>query len=229
MDIAILFVGELRWIELSNSVLMSNFTDSLKDQNIKFFTHLWRCKKDHNEIFTKFINQYPQTAFEIENQKSPEYIQGFFENQKLLKGSFASQSFSFYKAFLLLKEYQIQNNTKFDLYIKLRTDLAFLNPINFENLDTHSIYSKNMYETRDISVFANDYLFMTKNFDNVEKLAKIGFYFDEITKNPSEYVYGGGLPSDIFCPEEVLAKYIKYQNIESKTHSFDIDLARHHQ
>jgi hypothetical protein len=56
----------------------------------------------------------------------------------------------------------------------------------------------------------------------------MGFYFDEITSNPETLLYQNDYKNNIFCPEELLAKYLVSQNIPIKTFDFNIDLARHH-
>jgi hypothetical protein len=228
MNIAIVFVGELRWFDITKRTFIANFLPALEGHEIKYFAHFWPSEGRHLEILEEFQCLYKPLTYEVEFQKSPQYIQGIFENQNLLNSTLQSQSFSFYKAFLLLKEYQLKNNTTFDLYIKMRTDLAFIDKVDINTFDNTQIYTKNISHWRPLSTYVSDYIFFTKNFDNVKKLAKMGFYFDQLISKPEEFLYQNDYKNNIFCPEELLAKYIALQQIESKTFDFNIDLARHH-
>lgn len=228
MNIAIIFAGQLRWFDLTHSTFKTNFAPLLEGHSVHYFGHFWPSEPNPENVANQFAQIYSPLIFDTESQRSSSYIRGFFDNQISINGSLPSQSFSFYKAFLLLREYQIQNNIEFDLHIRLRSDLIFLDPLRIDNFDNDSIYVRNVSHWRPLSSFVSDYIFFSRSFSNIQKLANMGFYFDEITSNPETLLYQNDYKNNIFCPEELLAKYLVSQNIPIKTFDFNIDLARHH-
>ncbi len=117
---------------------------------------------------------------------------------------------------------------QFDLYIKLRTDLIFLDKIKIDNFDDKSIYTN---KTKfPIEKYINDFTFFTKNYDNVEIISKLGFNLDQIISNmeKSEKDIIWSIYSNEYAVEAILANYINKNNISSKLFDFNIDLSRHH-
>ena len=136
--------------------------------------------------------------------------------------------YSAYKAFLLLESFQSNNKITFDLYIKMRSDLAFLNTINVDSFNSQSIYVKNSFHWRPTTSFVNDYIYFTKNYDALQTISKMGFSTDIILANPNSFVCEKIVAKDIYCPEEMLAKHIFNNKIDVRAYDFNIDLARYH-
>lgn len=229
MNIAILFVGQQRWYDVTNYSYIKNFLPLLADHNVQYFAHLWKIgdpdpkfdKTIEETGFEQFKKIYSPIELEIENQKSANDLRSIFKMKKDIHGNLLSQSYSFYKSFLLLEKYQKIHNIKFDLYIKLRTDLAFVNEVNFD-FDESSIYTKDMGDWRKSEDYIHDYMFFTKNYNHVERMAKIGFDFDKILSF-SNFLY---CKANSVCPEEILAKHLINNKIINKPYSFNVDLAR---
>lgn len=231
MNIAILFVGQQRWFDLTNQSYISNFLPVLKDHNVKYFSHLWNMGNidldttKSKDGFKQFENLYSPNVIELELNKSPLELYSFFKMKKEIHNSLLSQTYSFYKSFSLLAEYQRKNSMCFDLYIKMRTDLVFLNKIKIDNLDSESIYTKDMGDWRPSSNYVHDFMFLTKSFINLEKMANMGFEFDQILEDFDSLLYTNDYNGSV-CPEEILARQLVNNKLQQKPYDFNIDLAR---
>lgn len=227
MNIAVIFVGQFRWFEKGHQTFIENVLPKLQNHNVRYFAHFWDCSECSSENLEKFENIYNPLIWAIERQKSLQQMKSFFKSTNNLSGTMISQSYSFYHAFKFVKQYQQHHKIKFDLFIKLRCDLSFLNEIDLD-FDKYSIYTKDLGDWRPSSNYINDYCFFTKNYTNIKKLSKIGFYFDKLTEYPEYFIYQKIPEKGIYCPEEILANHMANNNIKQKSYNFNIDLARHH-
>ncbi len=224
MNIAFLFFGQLRWFDLSQKSFKENFAPELRNHNVKYFGHF----QGEIDRLNDFKLEYNPSIIEIEKQQSLEETHSIFKMKHKMHKVLLFQTYSFYKTFLILEKYQKENNIKFDLYIKLRTDLVYLNKIDINQFDNHSIYTKDITHWRPLSNYVHDYILFTKSYDNLSSLANLGFGIDEILNKKEELEYTGGPDNDLYCCEEILAKYLSNKNINIKTYDFNIDLARYH-
>lgn len=218
MKIAILFYGQLRWYELANSTFQKNFQPALSGHDIQYFAHF--C---NDQFLPQFQEMYQPLIVKITPQKSIDDVKKLLNNHsQKVSDNLPKQLESLYETSLLLEKFQKDNNTQFDLYIKTRTDLAFLNQINFDNFDSNSVYVAKT--ARNLLDYVQDLTLFTKKYDHIKKVSEMGFYLDEIVtrlekQNPTRH---------LFYHEEILANYLFNQKITPKSHNFTIELARHH-
>ncbi len=225
MNIAFIICGEFRWFDNFKTTFQNNFKPTLDGHNIQYFSHFWN---QNLERLSDFTNTCDPMNIDIENKISYEDVKKFFNFTKNVNGSFPNQAYGAYKSFLLLEKFQEQNNTTFDLYIKMRSDLAFLNKVDISNFDQESIYVKDISNWRPVTNYVNDYIYFTKNYQAIKTISKLGFHIDTILENPNSFIYQKDVSKNIYCPEEMLAKHLVNNNISTKTYNFNIDLARHH-
>ena len=228
--------GQLRWYESFKRTFQQNLQPSLAGHNVQYFVYFWN---QGFEDLSKFIDLCNPVILHSENQKSILEIQEFLGYKKNISvKSIIYQSYTMYKVFLLLQQYQQQHNMMFDLFIRMRPDLAFISKIDINNFDQSSIYFKSLaHEAITLDKLVNDYIYFTRSFDTVKKMAMWGFCLDAILDDPKSFQwFGAPTPADqqdrvasgIYVPEELLARYISRENISAKTYDFNIDLARHH-
>ncbi len=197
-----------------------NFAPILKNHEVQFFAHFWNQDLEKLSKFTDICNP----ILELENKISYTEVKNYFNMVKDISNSLPNQAYGAYKVYLMLDKYIKENNT-FDLYIKMRSDLAFLNPVNF-NFDLNSVYVKDIVHWRPLNTYINDYIYFTKNYDAVKKMAELGFNLNNIMKE--HFVHEKDISKNIYCPEEILAKHFVNKKIITKTYNFNIDLARYH-
>lgn len=228
MNIAILFYGQLRWFDIFHESFQKRFLPSFKNDNIQYFSHFW--SEPNNPKIDEFNILYNPIISKIEQQRP-------FNDLKLKLGStkcrfsekLYSQLYSLYESFCLLENYQQNNNIIFDMYIKLRTDIVFLDNVNINNFDNNSVYTNKT--SFPIDKYINDFVFFTKKYDDVKTISNIGFYLDHlinlIDADPVQDVLWHRCPTEL-APEEILSKHLNQNNIVPKHFDFIIDLARHH-
>src|SRR6266566_6650444 len=137
MNIAIMFNGEFRWFESFKRTFQDNFRPALNGHNVQYFAHFWN---QGLEKLPDFIKICGPIIMDLENKKSEEETKKFLGITKTINGTLINQTYCAYKAFLLLEQYQQQYNMNFDLYIRMRSDLAFIERICFDSFDYESIY-----------------------------------------------------------------------------------------
>lgn len=225
MNIAIMVCGEFRWFDSFEKTFKSNFAPALQGHNVQYFAHFWDQDLEQLSKFTDICNPI---ITQFEKKPPTEDVKKFFGNTKNLNSSLPNQAYGAHKSFLLLDEYQKQNNTTFDLYIKMRSDLAFVDKINIDNFDNESVYVKDIVHWRPLSNYINDYIYFTKNYNAVRDMAMLGFSLNNILADTDSFIYQKDVSKDIFCPEEILAKHFVIKNVKPKAYSYNIDLARYH-
>jgi hypothetical protein len=225
MKIAIIICGEFRWFDNFKTSFLNNFQPALQNHDVQFFAHFWNYDLNNLSYFSEICCPM---ILNVEDIRSLNRIKKFFGATKDINGSFPYQAYCAFKSFLLLQKYQKENKTEFDLYIKMRSDLVFLDPVILDNFDLNSIYVKNITHWRPVKNYVNDYIFFTKNYIALQKMIEVGFYTDSILENPESFLYEKDLSNNIYCPEEILANHLFNKIISVKTYDFNIDLARHH-
>jgi hypothetical protein len=225
MNIAIMFNGEFRWFESFKRTFQENFSFALEGHNVQYFAYFWNKGLEN---LPNFINICNPIIINLENQKSDIEIKKYLGFTKIINGTFPYQIYCAHRVFLLLQQYQQQYNTNFDLYIRMRVDLAFPDKVNFDNFDLESVYSKKCHGGTSLSNFHCDFAYFTKNYDAVQKMAKFGMCLDAILENTDSLNYREFISQNMYCPEELLAKYVDSQKLSTKFHDFDIQLARNY-
>lgn len=225
MNVAILFFGQFRWFDTTHESFRVNFLPALKKHDVRYFGHFWNQKENKVDPHLKeFCQIYQPSNIIVENQKTSLEMHEYFGMKKFMHMSLLSQTYSFNKSFILSES----SKQHYDLYIKLRSDLIFLNKVNIEMFDNESIYTKNISHWRPFSNYIHDYILFTKKHSNVQALAEMGFCFDDILQHPECLIYSGGSDKKIYCCEEILAKHLSSKNIKINTYDFNVDLARNH-
>lgn len=228
MNIALILYGELRWFDLSNKTFIEMFLPNLQGHNIHYFAHFWTgsasdpYQGNHQEKIEEFKSIYNPYSIITCDKLPVSEIKLYFNNTiNKISDNLPNQIYSLYQSFNLLEDYQKNNNIIFDLYIKLRTDLAYFDQITINNFDNNSVYL--CLTDRSLNEYAFDILCFTKNYENIKHICKMGFHFDEILQRLERKEH-----RSLFYHEEVLANHLTNSNINLKTHNFKIDLARHH-
>lgn len=220
-----MFNGEFRWFESFRKTFEENLKPSLNGHSVQYFAFIWNKGLEN---LSNFIDLCNPIILDIENQKSDSEIKNFLGFTKSVNGTLPYQLYCAHKVFCLLQNFQEKNNRTFDLYIRMRPDLVFLNKINFDVFDSESVYFKQSHSGTKTSTYLNDYMYLSRNYDAVRKMAQFGSCLDETLKNTSSLAYREFISQDIYCPEELLARHVSNKSISAKLHNFDIDLARHH-
>jgi hypothetical protein len=225
MNIAIMFNGQFRWFESFKKSFLINFQPALNGHNIQYFAYFWN---ENLEGFQHFKNLCQPMIINLEDRKTNAEIQSYLGFKTIIDGTLPYQLYCAYKVFLMLKEYQEQNNKSFDLYIRMRPDIFFLDKVNFDSFDQHSVYSKKCHPGSSPSTFHCDYAYFTKNYEAVKKIAEFGTLLDRAIDPSSSLCYREFISQNMYCPEELLARHINNSQLSTKYHNFDVDLARHH-
>ena len=230
MNVAVLFYGKLRWFDIFNTTFTNNFLPALSGHNVHYFANFWEDKppQDYKGLTTSieklesFKQIYNPNTITTTDHISIQEVRSFFSNAiNKISDNLPNQIYSLNNTLSILDRYQKDNNMSFDLYIKMRTDLAFLSKIKIDNFDNESIYICN--SKRPLTEYATDLLLFTRKYDNIKKVCKMGFHFDLILQRLESKENRG-----LFYHEEVLADYLVHENIAIKSHDFIIDLARHY-
>ncbi len=233
MKVAVLFRGQLRPSNLFNNSFRDNVLSNIPNADFQFFAHFWNTtssisSNEHRSISSDeidvFSNNFSPINILREDQKTVKEIRDIlgFKNDKIYDHnglpnghgtSRISQFYSFYKSFQLMEEYE-KDNGKFDLFISTRTDIFFINAMNYGEIDDYSLFARR--DGNSSLSWVNDMFFLTKNRDCMESLSKISLYLDQIP------VSG--------CSEQILASYLfDVRKINVKTLSMSVDLSRHHE
>ena len=225
MNIAIMFNGQFRWFESFKKTFEINFKPALEGHSVQYFAHFWN---QGLENLSDFVGVCDPIILNLENKKSNAEVKKFLGFTKTINGTLPNQTYCAYKVFLLLQQYQSQYNMTFDLYIRMRPDLAFPDKISFDNFDSESVYSKICHGGTTLSTFHCDFAYFTKNYDAVQKMAEFGKCLDATLDNPNSLNYREFISQEIYCPEELLARHVINKGLSAKFHDFDIHLARNY-
>jgi hypothetical protein len=223
MNIAIMVNGEFRWFESFRASFIRNFQPALEGHNVQYFAHFW----DHGlEKLPEFMNVCKPMILDLEGKKSDTDVRKYLGITKTINGTLPNQTYCAHRVFLLLEKYQKEHNMRFDLYIRMRPDLAFPEKINFDDFDNESIYFKRCHPGTTTSTFLCDFSYFTKNYSTVEKMAEFGMCLDAILDDPRPLDYKEFISENIYCPEEMLARHVSRKGLSPKLHNFELDLAR---
>jgi hypothetical protein len=169
MKIGILFFGQPRFFDLTKEFIKNEFT--FQDHTTDYFAHVWDqigytpkgvehdTSSDVNDILSNFfqakdykIDDYTtinkitnsfKTIFSILKTETNHNLPVSDEDTEL-RYKF-SQHYSLEQAFIMLKKYEIKNNIKYDLVIKVRTDIVYNIPSLFPTFDEYTKYKNEAY------------------------------------------------------------------------------------
>lgn len=227
MNIAIIFSGQLRWFDLSHKSFSKNIRPVLANHNVQFFGNFWGAPGEADITrLEEFKQIYNPITISLDNSKSIEDIKRYFDitNVDNLSNNILFQLYSLHKSFLLI------GDNRFDLYLKLRTDLAYLDQLDI-NFEINTVYVKPTGYF--FHQHVNDFLFITRSYKCLKQITEIGFYLDDIinefqnkNKLPGEHEGGEGSKA-VYFNEEILAEYYSLNKVKLESISARIDLARH--
>jgi hypothetical protein len=199
MNIAMLFSGHFRTAQNTSKLLLQSFPENINIfchcwKNISHTDHVWWSKNGDGENALKqieeqeLINLYNPKKILIEEQKTFRSKNKFY-NEIGGYQAVCSQWYSVFQSFNLMKQFEIENNMKFDIIIKNRYDLGYINKINIEELNDiyknkNIIYFLPTPHSIDSGIFS-DILFFTSRgiFEKIIKFNdELEQYFDEAIK-----------------------------------------------
>jgi hypothetical protein len=124
--------------------------------------------------------------------------------------------YKIYKANELKKQYEKNNNLTFDIVVRYRANVQFLDDLNFENIELNTIYNAGSGENRDRgskvppSIMTQDMFF----YANSKVMDTICDLYNNLSYIMHKYE---GAPSYI-GPERLLYDWVFYENqIKHKT------------
>tara|TARA_B100001094_G_scaffold333124_1_gene408804 strand:- start:34423 stop:35295 length:873 start_codon:yes stop_codon:yes gene_type:complete len=175
-------------IENSMSSIKGNL---MSDYDVDVFYHTW--SKDSEE----YLNEsYSPKGYEIEEQinfdhpfkpdgeKSADF--SFTPEVQVKMQSTYSRWYSLAKSIKLKKDYEKENDMKYDFVFSTRFDIAFYEKfINFESLDPNNFYVSNWWQNR-YKFGYNDPWFFSGS-DNMDTIAGLYGKMDEYLSSGSEY------------------------------------------
>jgi len=159
MRIAICLSGQPRTPEIGFKFIKKYLIDPNKEHQIDFFLHAWYDEKEIGKAWDsaqpypegkngyiktgtdKFLlNSYKPLKYIIEHQKDfSNHTISFNSHFSAKQNILASFFYSMNKSSELKKEYEKENNFKYDMVIRTRYDLAYMKPVDFSqfkpNLD----------------------------------------------------------------------------------------------
>jgi hypothetical protein len=240
MRVALCLSGQPRYLERGFEALSNTF---LKNYNVDVFSHIWfdkslagqdvklclqynrRIKWEENadKMLLKYYNP-KKYMFEPPREFSVKGLEGAnFELISSDPGRILSMFYSIKQANLLKMQYEQENNFKYDLVIRARTDLIIQNmSLDLNNIDQTKIYcyGTNHYEMfrPDIEI-CNDQLAIgsSKNIDVYSSL------YDKI-----EYYWINDRPWSM-VGERILAHHLIKSNIDTyccKANEMYVDLIK---
>jgi len=142
------------------------------------------------------------------------------------------QFYSAEQSNILKKEYEIENNFKYDLCIRFRTDLfVFENCI--DNIDHKLFTLENFIENKDNSFFALG----EQTINSIYRIGDLSFYSssecaDKYYENLTESILkNAGLffnDKNMYVPEEIWGYFLKEKKLNYKLSTFSLKLIKQH-
>ena len=191
----------------------SLFYNIIKDKNVDIFLHTW-----NNDYISEIINVYKPVRYEIENF-TDEFILNNIKNKKLIEKyknkeypwysntNSLGQYYSLNKCNILKKEYEQDNNFKYDIVVRCRLDLNFTDNADiFNQLELNKLYHSNKISSNwlnDQFFFSNSNIMdiATDIFNNVDK------YFDEDIIIFSENTYQKHWDKNDIIRQKIIINY----------------------
>jgi hypothetical protein len=194
MKIAVLLSGMPRYVERGYDLTKGIY----KGHDVDFFCHAWFDKSKtveekswHNKTITtdpnvdeKILKTYNPKNYLFEKQRQFEVPRPYNYNTSWPQPFFIvfSHFYSVKTANLLRKIYEKETNTKYDLVLKMRYDIAIGNKINWKEYDLNNLYihdNCNMWSDLHDELSFNDMIAFSKpenmdvycnTFDLIDKI-----------------------------------------------------------
>jgi len=196
MRIAVMFGGQIRTgVQTSKSIL--NFLGDLLP-DCDFFVHTWDIttyKKgdyhgSHNSnfnwdaikldmnYFNEFLSIYKPKKYTLEPFLD---FRKNYEDKKDYTGV-THWMYSFYRVNELKKQYEIENDFKYDIVIKIRGDLMFTPEVSVKPHIEMILKNENKK-----TIFHFEDMYYIGSSETIDELAMIGHPFESITKNIPDF------------------------------------------
>lgn len=224
---AIILQGQLRFFDC----FFENFNKNIEGFQNKTFFFNFQNSSDIDKL-NYLENIYNPNISKILESKSLDDLISYFnvKNTEHLPKNLLFQLYYLHTSFLMVEEYQSKYNVNFDLYLRSRTDLYYINK-HSEKLENGICYvPKNKYNFLDQIC---DFSIATKDFNIYKICSEIGFCLDEIlnsfkakNKKPDQFGDRADKSIPVYCSEQILFEYLNIKNVKTKA-IFEIDLARH--
>lgn len=197
MKTAICFSGYLRTYKLTFPTIKTNLLDKLKPD---VFIHTWdRVDFNSFPIFSQELNKifYPKLLLieRMNRSRGSEYRKYLVDNRSAENVS--NMFYSIYRADELRQQYENKNKFKYDLVIRCRFDLKFL-----ENLPEIDLLSLNL--PKDGKFSGENDQFAIGNSDIMTKYSSLYLNLNNIVNQID------------FRPESLLKQHLKNNNIAIK-------------
>jgi hypothetical protein len=144
-----------------------------KNDQIDFFIHSWNVELQDsiNTLFKPVATQYEQQKiFEV-----PEYVVG----EEIRKQSHYSRWYSTQRSMQLKRQYEEQNNFKYDWVMSARFDIAWKVPVIFSEYNNDIFYYGGFHRGESIKVI--DFWFFS-NSENMDKFSDLYSHINVYTK-----------------------------------------------
>ena len=180
-----------------------------KHNDIDVFIHCW-----NKEYESQMVNDYKPKSYLFEDQ-----IDFNLESKRL--NYIKSRWFSQKKVLQLKKEYEQENQLKYDYVMVSRIDQAFLSDLIFKNYDPNKFWAPNDQETKEKSSQTEIFLdyFFFSNSSNMDKFSTLYDNLDNIREWKQNNL-GKDLNAheDSFLFTKMLGLEVDYLFTESKDH-----------
>lgn len=135
--------------QCKNDISNTEYLLDVNDINLKYSPQKTRID-DWNDIknFLKAKNFYPEDLLAQLEKDNNERIKNRTSEPITIKDGYsliASQFYKFYSCNQLRKQYEKENNIKYDIIIKTRPDVIYFNPLNIETVDANFFYADHPY------------------------------------------------------------------------------------
>ena len=149
--LGICFSGSLRSLEYTLTNIYSKLIENNKNK-YKIIIFLYMPNDDHRNnvnLFNKFnIEINYEIKDDVELKLSNVNWKNFgskIKNNKCGIQGYLQQLYGIEKSFELLKNYEKENNMKFDIICRSRTDIIYMNDINIDSYDMNKITIPNFH------------------------------------------------------------------------------------
>ncbi|MFK5969045.1 MAG: hypothetical protein QM487_02840 [Candidatus Marithrix sp.] len=231
--VALLFSGHIRNNKPCVQPLLNNFINVLRDNNyqVDIFSHFWNVAGHHNNWIGipdfRSFNELNPKMITMENFNRNYFVEKFKSTQWLYRprischatsGDAASMHYMIKKSFDNVLEYQAKHQFKYDLYVRLRSDIYLTSKLSILEVND-AINSEALYlpEWNGNHEIINKKIMPHFAFGNFKVMNDYMTVFDDI----ESYIRR----NDITHTREGFL-YEKIKNLPIKTTSLKYDLQR---
>ena len=243
MKIAVCISGQPRNVERGIKILLHNIIDEFD-----VFVHAWWDSKSAETLFTKsnaaklndvvsepvdntwidmLYKKYNVKKINLESQIDFKVSENLLKRKTKYSNAFNIHSgmYSIYKCNELKKQYELENNFKYDWVIRIRFDFGFDKLIEFNEYDNNCIYVPNDCEHN----FGFNDQFAIGSSKNMDTYSDLYLKIDEVLNS-----YNNNIKTTNYCPtvdlvghEQLLQQHLENNNLSYKIINFNNFLYRH--